>query len=99
MEIAKQRIQECIKFRSYQLNIAGLGLTELPDNLPTSLQILDCSYNKITEIGSLPPSLQKLDCSNNRITELKNLPVSLLGLYCSNNRITELKNLPALLCG
>ena len=66
-------------------------LTELPEDLPQSLQHLNCSYNKIITIGSkLPASLQKLDCSNNKIITIESkLPTSLLELDCTNNKIIK----------
>ena len=41
-------------------------LTELPENLPNSLQELYCSVNKLTKLPeNLPNSLQELCCSYN----------------------------------
>ena len=46
-------------------------LTELPSNLPASLQELNCYDNNLTELPSnLPASLQELDCCDNQLTEL-----------------------------
>jgi len=79
------------------INCSNNNLTELPSNLPESLDELHCSYNKLTELPSkLPESLQELDCSNNNLTSLPpNLPESLYKLYCRNNNLTSLpSNLP-----
>jgi Leucine-rich repeat (LRR) protein len=64
------------------------------NNLPNTLQELDCSSNSITELNNLPNTLQGLNCSNNQIIKLNNLPNTLQGLNCSNNQIIKLNNLP-----
>ncbi len=59
-----------------------------------SLQKLNCSYNRITELINLPNGLISLNCSFNMIIELKNLPVTLKELDCNSNSIKNLDNLP-----
>ena len=76
------------------LRCIGLGLTELPPNLPPGLQVLDCSDNQITNLPDLPPGLRILDCILNRLTYLPDLPSGLRILYCSGNHFTHLPNLP-----
>ena len=45
------------------INCSSNQLTELPSNLPESLQELECSHNKITSIPpNLPESLRGLYC-------------------------------------
>jgi len=63
------------------------------NELPASLQTLDCSNNQLKELNELSVSLQTLDCSNNQLTELNKLPASLQTLDCSNNQLKELNEL------
>jgi len=74
------------------INCSNNNLTELPSNLPESLQILNCRNNNLTELPSnLPGSLRGLDCYNNDLTALpSNLPESLRRLDCFNNDLTSL---------
>ncbi len=46
MEEVQKRIYDCIINNSIVLDLSGLGLEELPNNLPDSLQELYCSNNK-----------------------------------------------------
>lgn len=67
----------------------------------TNLTILDCSYNKLTELPNLPEALITLKCAANdlssfdfsRLANLKNLKE----LDCSFNEMKELTNLPTTL--
>ena len=98
MEIALERIQKCIQNNKTMLDLSGLRLVKLPDNLPASLQTLYCSSNQLTLLpDNLPASLQTFGCSDNQLTSLPdNLPASLHTLYCSDNQLTLLPdNLPA----
>jgi Leucine-rich repeat (LRR) protein len=74
-EIAEERIEEARKSKATHLNLAGLGLTELPSSIGqlAQLQSLDVSRNELT---ALPESLAQL-------TQLRNLCVS-------HNRLTTL---------
>jgi Leucine-rich repeat (LRR) protein len=51
------------------------------------LTILDCDYEKITELPILPDSLNYIDCSKTQITELPTLPDSLAYFFCSDTKI------------
>ena len=87
MEEAERMIESCIKNKVSILDLSYLGLTELPENLPNSLQRLYCSDNSLTELPvNLPNLLQTLDCSNNSLTEL---PLILFNktVYCNNKSI------------
>ena len=66
-------------------------MTSLPP-LPSSLKLLNCSYNKLTSLPpTLPESLRDLYCSNNQLTSLPpTLPNSLRDLNCSYNQLTSL---------
>src|SRR3989344_3546201 len=81
-----------------ELDLSFSQLTELPENLPSSLQKLYCSNNKLTELPeNLPNSLQILYCYSNQLTKLpENLPNSIQELDCSSNQLTKLpENLPS----
>ena len=98
MEIALKRIQQCIQDNNTSLDLSGLKLVKLPDNLPASLQKLSCSNNQLTSLpDNLPASLRHLHCSSNQLTSLpNNLPASLQTLFCNNNQLTSFPdNLPA----
>ena len=58
----------------------------------TSLKVLDCSSNEITELDlSKNKKLEKIYCRNNKLTSLKLPENTLLGvLDCSNNQLTSL---------
>jgi len=93
MEVDK-RIKHCIGTGSLILDLSCLDLQELPSNLPTFLQTLNCSYNKIKFLPlTLPTSLKNLDCSKNCLIELpSNLPDCLTKIYCYSNKIKKLPN-------
>jgi Leucine-rich repeat (LRR) protein len=55
MDIAHDRIKECIELGITSLNISYLGLESLP-LLPASLQVLNCSNNQLKE---LPATLRE----------------------------------------
>jgi len=74
------------------------NLTELPENLPKSLQTLECRFNKLTKLpDDLPNTLKELNCSANKLIKLPNLPITLQILYCGGNQLKELPNLPSAL--
>lgn len=61
------------------------------EKLPTTIEILDLSDNKISKFNSESlVKLKELNISNNELTELKNLPESLEKLECANNQLREL---------
>jgi Leucine-rich repeat (LRR) protein len=76
------------------MDLSYRNLTEIPNNLPSTLQKLYISENQITEIKNLPDSLKDLYIDYNQIREIKNLPNSLKELWISKNQIREIKNLP-----
>ena len=85
MEIALQRIQQCV---DGILNLSQLGLTELPP-LPDGLIELRCDQNHLISLPPLPEGLLVLRCSSNQLTILPELPFSLQELDCSSNRLTS----------
>lgn len=82
------------------LNISNKNIEGILDlNEFKSLEELDCSNNKITEIINFPTidycnvkniSFKYLNCSNNLINKLNNLPLSMTGLNCKKNPLKEL---------
>lgn len=69
-------------------------LLEMPD-LPSTLKILDISYNSIRDISRLPRNLEIFSCSHCLIEEIPALPPGLRYLDCANNKIKRISNLPA----
>jgi len=60
-------------------------------NLPEKLEVIDCEYNYIKQIGfSNTKHLKNINISNNQIEELEHLPSTLEELYCNNNKIQSL---------
>jgi Leucine-rich repeat (LRR) protein len=78
-----------------KLEITGNKFRML-DNIPDSVEYLNCSYNQGLVLNFLNNGLKILDCSNCYLTKLDNLPPSLKELTCSSNLINSLDNLP---CG
>ena len=83
------------------LNISNKNIEGILDlNEFKSLEELDCSNNKITEIINFPTIncnnicknkyLKYLNCSNNLINKLNNLPLGIQGLNCKKNPLKEL---------
>jgi len=67
-------------------------LTELPEPLPNTLEILNCSNNLIKVLPVLPESLIELDCSNNPLIKAPILPENLLYLTFSSIDCSKKKN-------
>jgi Leucine-rich repeat (LRR) protein len=75
-----------------RLNCKDNIITEIDSSeLPSKLEYLDCSYNRLTYIPELPENLTTLICSNNEITGLPNLPKYLGTLICSYNNLETLE--------
>jgi Leucine-rich repeat (LRR) protein len=80
------------------LSLNNLGLTKLPDNLPSWLGRLDVANNKLVELPeNLPHWLGKLDVSGNCLTTLPiTLPAWLKELDASSNLLETLpESLPS----
>jgi len=75
-----------------KLHCYGNQITQIPNNLPNSLQHFDCSNNKITQIpDKLPDSLQYFECYYNQITQIPDtLPNLLREFFCHHNKITQI---------
>ncbi len=70
----------------FGLNCANNNLTSL-DGIPT-LYVLDCSGNRISQLGSCPELLE-LHCQDNNLTSLS-VPENVYILDCSRNRLNAL---------
>jgi len=66
-------------------------IVTLPE-LPDSLEVLNCSVNKIKCLPiKLPSNLKILNCSRNYLVMLpKDLPETIMEIDCSNNILTEI---------
>ncbi|HEY0209222.1 hypothetical protein [Acerihabitans sp.] len=72
--IALQRMIECERYNSNELDLSGLGLTSLPPVLPKAITVLDIHNNQLSEITpALAPTLIKLNASNNQLTFLPDM--------------------------
>ena len=80
------------RFYNLQVLICNKNFLTIIKDLPETLLVLVCKFNKLTELY-LPNSLKKLDCKCNLLTELY-LPNNLQELNCSYNKLTKLKELP-----
>jgi Leucine-rich repeat (LRR) protein len=58
-----------------------------------NLEVLCCSYNRLTSLPKLNENLKKLWCRNNRLTSLPELNDKLELLYCSYNHLSLLPEL------
>jgi Leucine-rich repeat (LRR) protein len=77
------------------IDISGRDINSLPDLTRfKNLEILRCSYNKLTSLSTLPQNLKVLHCCCNEFTSLPTLPQNLKKLYCYNNELTSLPTLP-----
>lgn len=74
------------------LDVGGNHLSELPDNLPASLEKLTANYNQLTRIPDrLPADLKILEVNYNNLTAMpEKLPDSLRKLEMSHNKLTAL---------
>ena len=74
------------------LNLNGLGLSSLPDNLPPTLHTLYVRSNQLSSLpDNLPPTLHTLYASDNQLSSLPdNLPPTLHTLYARDNQLSSL---------
>ena len=92
IEEARQKIASGYKWTD--LNLRGLGLTQLPP-IPEGLCSLCVEDNRLTTIDELPTSLSSLNCSKNRLVSLPSaLPPALTHFTCNENRLSTLPPLP-----
>ena len=110
LEIALERIEECRRTRSTELDLSGLGLDEIPEQVfeLTWLEKLDVSEDtkrwKRGNIREIPAAIGQLnalaefDCTLNQISDLSPLSglPALQSLTCWNNQISDLSPLSGL---
>lgn len=86
-------INELVNVKYLFLNNNKLDKIDL--SLFKYLEVLDISYNNLTEIINLPLTLRELCCNNNNLTFIESHN-NLVRLECSNNKLIELNNYPNL---
>jgi hypothetical protein len=97
-EVVYQRIAHAAATRARVLNLSGLHLTSLPDEIEqlTYLEVLDLSFNRITELPqSLAQlrSLREINLSENQMTVMPEVITGLTwlrDLYLHQNRLSTL---------
>ncbi|MBB4365346.1 hypothetical protein GGD65_006412 [Bradyrhizobium sp. CIR18] len=73
------------------LDVPFNRLTNLPDELPASLQRLNVSGNQLSSLPALPSGLRGLDVNSNRLESLPTvLPAGLQFLCANHNRLPNL---------
>ncbi|MGF1519862.1 MAG: COR domain-containing protein [Nodosilinea sp.] len=95
---AERRIEVARQEGAIELDLSGLGLTELPEAIAslTQLQSFNLSRNQLTELPEMIASLtqlQELNLSSNQLTELPEAIASLTQLQTldlAENQLTEL---------
>lgn len=82
-----------VMFRS-TLVVENAGISDL-DGLQffTSLQVLNCRENPLTNIPDLPNTLRDFICNNSSLASLPSLPNSLEKLVCHHNDLVALPTL------
>ncbi|HEX7413224.1 MAG TPA: T9SS type A sorting domain-containing protein [Bacteroidia bacterium] len=77
------------------INVSNRGISNLFGvQYFSSLDTLECSWNKLTTLPILPNSLTYLYCANDSLISLPVLPISLIYLQCMENSLTNLPTLP-----
>ena len=66
------------------------NLLEIPNNLPRTLEYLNCSNNKLQHIPNIPSNLESLYCNNNNIVTLPFIPRHVKYLCFDNNPVQHL---------
>ena len=60
----------------------------------TSLQSLDCSYNRLDTLENLPSTLQTLLCNVNYLVWIDSFPTAITNLNCNQNSLPSIPTLP-----
>lgn len=107
LDLSRLNLEKIPKFTGYAhydklvkikyLFINDNNLSECGDRLSCfeNLEVLDISFNKISEISFLPKTLQELICHNNKLTQLQSHNTIKI-LDCMNNPIEKIGNYPKL---
>lgn len=91
---ALKRMTDSLSLKFPFLNLSGLGLSTLPQNLPPHLMLLDVAGNKLTTLPALPKKLKALIANHNLLQTITGLPEDLIVLNLCKNMLTEMKALP-----
>ncbi|QSJ20422.1 leucine-rich repeat domain-containing protein [Nostoc sp. UHCC 0702] len=94
----KQRIEKARREGAIELDLSGMGLTEVPEAIAslTQLQTLDLSSNQLTQLPEAIASLTQLETLDLSYNQLRVLPgaiaslTQLQSLKLSMNQLTEL---------
>lgn len=97
-EIAQERIEAARKSKATELNLSGLGLTELPASIGqlTELHFLKANNNRLTKLSGNIGELAQLQHLNLGWNNIRALPeaigqmAQLQRLYINRNHLTEL---------
>lgn len=88
--IALDRVMQCLQYKTTELDLSGLNLISLPEELPNHITKLNISSNKLKKIPEkLPKELTHLYASNNDIESFsRSIPISLtfIDVECNNIR-------------
>ncbi len=77
-----------------RMDLSNQNLTEIPKDLPETLEVLIINDNQITKLENLPKNLKRLFISSNQIAVIENLPKQLRHLWIVNNNVSIVKILP-----
>lgn len=94
LDLAQYSITVCPPFAKFQglvrLHLEFNHLTELPADLPDSIQFLTIYGNQLTTLPQLPRNLELLDASYNQLTSLAAFPPRLAHLNVYDNQLVRL---------
>lgn len=93
-DVCVARMKDCLQRNTLELEINGLGLTELPPELPPNITLLNAMGNRVTTLPAVwPAGITRLDVSYNQLTVLSALPEKLRNLDACFNQINHLSAL------
>lgn len=75
--------------RLRELSLDDTPLTEAPQNLPQSLELLSMSYCHLISLGPLPPTLKKIRAFYNTLRSLAPLPSAATWVHLGRNSLTS----------
>lgn len=102
LDIAKLKIQDCIKSKSQILELQGLGLFEIPEEISKikNLLVLNLNNNNLSDIEVIAnqKSIKELFLINNKISNIEHFKslTNLTTLELSSNEIIEIESLAKL---
>ena len=92
LDSVEYRLKMCEKSDYEMLNLSGMSLKKLPNNIPKQIKNLFIDNNLLTEIPDLSDfdKLNTMDCTANMITKIGGLPMNLKEFVCRNNQLTDI---------